>query len=96
MGFVTNPAWIGAIGTVLAIVVPLFIYRRQKQTKSISYEILSENPLVSVRSEVKGRIQVLLDGEQLENLYLVLVRFMNDGNVPVVVNDYERPINHCC
>src|SRR5688500_17426637 len=90
MRVLTDPAWLGAIGSILAIVISLYVYRRQKNVKSLSYEILSENPLLSVDAELQGKIQVLYNGNPLENIHLILIRFTNDGNIPILASDYEN------
>ena len=92
MRFITNPVWLGAIAAIVAVLVPIVLYYVSKQKKSLSYEILAENPLISIDKEIKTKLQILLDGNPIENLHLLLIRFNNDGKVPIPAADYERPI----
>lgn len=47
-----DPVWqfIGAIFALAAIVIVVIIYWMQRQRKSLSYEIISCTPLLSVKS----------------------------------------------
>jgi hypothetical protein len=77
---------------VIAIVVVIIFYFAAKTKKSLAYEVLSENPLISIDNEIKGKLQILLDGQPIENVHLLLIRITNDGKVPITANDYERPV----
>lgn len=82
-------AILGFIGVVLAII----FYYSSRQKKSLYYEVLSEYPLISIDDEIKGKLQIILDGNPVENVQLLLIKFLNDGKVPIMAADYARPIS---
>jgi hypothetical protein len=93
MGFLIDSGWLQVIVGVIAIFLTLFIYRLTKKKKSLSYEILSVSPLISISDEIKGSLQVLFNGKAVDNVHLLLIKFINDGNIPVAASDYERPLS---
>jgi len=66
---------------------------RQRRSKSISYEILSCTPLLSVKEEIKNGLQILFNDRPVRQVHLVLVRIFNSGNMPIPSKDYEQPIS---
>ena len=90
MEILRDPVW-QAAGVVVALVT---IFLTQRKRKAISYVIVTDTPLVSVRKgeELKEKLQLSFDGKPVENIHLVLIRIMNSGNVPITSEDYESPI----
>ncbi|MFZ3064412.1 MAG: hypothetical protein WA277_03895 [Nitrospirota bacterium] len=78
---------------VLAIVVSILIYLKQRQSKLLSYEILTHTPLLSLEEKIKGKLQILFDGKPVEDVNLIEVRIINSGNIPILSTDYEYPVN---
>ena len=51
------------IGTILAlasIVVSIVLYFIQRRRKALSYEVISNTPLLSLEDKTEGRLQILL------------------------------------
>lgn len=95
MGFLVEAGlagWIGAIGSVFAVILTIIIYVLTRKKKALSYEVLSEYPLISIDDEIKGKLQLLYDGNPVENVHLLLVKFINSGNIPITTSDFERPL----
>ena len=94
MGFLRDSIWqfIGAVLAVVAIVISFIIYFLQKSKKSLAYTILSETALLSVAKEVEDKIQILFEGVSVKNVHLILLKFSNDGNVPILPSDFDEEI----
>lgn len=90
-----DPAWqfVGAILTLVALAATFLIYWLQRQRKSLSYEVVSQNQLLTVREELEGRLQVLYEGEPARDICLLVIKLLNSGNVAVSAADYERPVS---
>lgn len=60
MDFLRDPIWqfFGAAIGVVAIIASLYIFFRQRITKSLGYEILTQTELLSIKSEIRGKVQV--------------------------------------
>ena len=91
-----SPVWT-ALATLLAaaaIGVSVWLSRRNRTRKSMSYEI-SVTELVSLHSaadNAKGRIKIYFDDEEIERVHLVEAEIRNTGNVPVMENDFDQPL----
>jgi subtilisin-like proprotein convertase family protein len=92
LSFVGSAEWIGAVASIIAVGLSITLYLLTRKRKALSYEVLSEYPLVSIAAEIKGDLQVLYGGRPVENVHLLLVKFFNSGNVPITSSDFERPI----
>ena len=71
--------------------VYLFILQRKK--KSLSYQVLSSTDLLTVNEEIKGKIKILYEEIPIQNVSLIILRIINDGNLPITSSDFERPIS---
>jgi len=86
--------FVGAAFGFAAIIVSIVLYRTQRRRKALSYDIITfPTPLLSVDNEVKGKVQVLFDGNPVQDVYLVTLEFINSGNVPIVPADYVRRVS---
>lgn len=84
---------LGFLAVIAAITVPLIIYFLQKSKKQLSYEIISNTQLVGIENEIQDRITILYDEKQVVNVHLISIRFVNDGNQPISIDDFAMPIN---
>ncbi len=93
-----DPIWqslgvLAAVGfgviTLVLGVVTLYLARRRKL---LTYEILSVTPLAAIKDDIGGRVQILFDLEPANDAQLLLVKFTNSGNLPIIFTDYERPV----
>jgi len=78
---------------ILAILVTIIIYLLyQRKKREFSYSILSETRLFTIHDEVRDRLQVLLDDNPIDDLYLLIIRYQNSGNVSLVTEDFDSDI----
>ena len=95
MEFLSNPGWQIAINAaigLLTIIVSIIIYRRQRNRRSITYEVVSDTPILSLKEEIKGRVQVLFDTKPVGEVRLVILKIWNSGDSPILPNEYIEPI----
>jgi hypothetical protein len=78
---------LGASGIITAV----FIYWLQRSKKSLSYQILSETPLVTNEKALKQKIQILFEGETIPDAHLIVFKVFNDGNTPILSGDFAAP-----
>lgn len=81
-----------SILAILAIAITIIIFVFQTNTKSLSYEIISNTQIVSVNEESKDKIQITFEGKLVEDVNLIVVEIANDGDIPITKADYESPI----
>ena len=68
------------------------LWNRYRNRKDIRFVLISNTSLVSIRREAQERIQVLFDGNKIEDARLAVVRIFNQGRVPVNPNDFTEPL----
>jgi hypothetical protein len=83
---------IGVVVAIIAIVVSIIIYRRQTQRKALTFVVKSAYPLLTGTEELKGRLQVQVDGVAVNNIDLMFIEFSNSGNVPIERSDFDSPV----
>jgi hypothetical protein len=80
-----------SIGVVAAVVVA-FLIHRQQTLKALSYGVLSRPLLTTATKAVKGRVQILLDEQQIESPLLILLKIVNSGNLNIESKDLDQPL----
>jgi hypothetical protein len=90
MEFLRDPIWqfVGAIIAVIGVIAAVWIYSLQKSKKSLSYNILASNELLTASEEIRGRIKILFDKKPVENVHLLVMQITNDGNLPILPADF--------
>ncbi len=91
-----HPIWT-FIAIISGITIPIIIYLVQRSKKGIGYTILScneliKNPSIHSSKKLKGRLEILYNGQPVSNVYHILIRIFNSGNVPIRPEDYELPL----
>ncbi len=84
---------VGAIATIGAIIAAFVIYYLQKSKKRLSYEIISNTQLIGVNNKIQDKIKILYDEKQVANVHLISIKFVNNGNEPISVDDFDKPIS---
>lgn len=89
-----DPLWqfIGALLAIIAIIVSIVLYYRQRRWKVLSYEIVSRTSLLSVAKEVEGKLLILFEGKSVRKVHLVEISIINTGNVPIIPVDYKKRV----
>ena len=82
-----------ALLAIVAIIISVILYRKQRQGKEVSYTIVSSVPLIGVKEEIRRKLQILFNGKPVEQVHLVEVDIVNSGNSPIKASEYERPIS---
>jgi hypothetical protein len=94
IGFLRDPIWqfIGASLGLLAIILSVYLFIQQRKKKSLSYDVLTLTPLLTVNEELTGKIRIVYEGTAVQNVYLLILKVQNDGNVPITPSDFVAPL----
>ncbi|WP_339611554.1 hypothetical protein [uncultured Planktosalinus sp.] len=84
--------FIGVIIAFLTIVITLIIFFLQRRKKAISYEITSKTALLTSKEKLEGKIKILYNNSEVENVNFYELKISNSGNLGIPSEDYERPI----
>lgn len=89
-----DPIWqfIGAILGLIAIFISIIVFFLQRRKKSLAYEIITNTPLLTLNDEIKGKVQILFEGSAVQNVHLIMLHILNDGNIAISSSDYESPL----
>ncbi len=92
-----DPSWQFWLG-VISIAIPLLgvpsigaiiLNTRRKRRKRLSYQIVSDVGLVNVQKDLGEDIQLTLDGHEVNNARLLVVKLANTGTEIVKTEDFQ-------
>ncbi|MEK6199664.1 MAG: hypothetical protein N2B60_05500 [Psychrobacter sp.] len=98
-GILSNQIWtaVGVISTIIlglvAIIVTITLFILGKKKKRLAYYIVSNTQLVGIENSIQDKIKILYDEKQVTNVHLISIKFINSGNEPISVDDFDKPIS---
>ncbi len=81
---------LGILGVAGFILTIFSLFLRKK--KSLSRQIISLEKIFNVNKEFADKINILYEGVAVSNVYFSKIIFINTGNVPIIIEDYEQNI----
>ena len=90
-----DPVWqfVGAVLAAIAIATAILLYYWQRNRKRLSYQILANTAVLTVDERIRGKLKVSYEDIPVRNLQLLLLKFINSGNLPIAKADFERPLS---
>jgi len=82
------------LSPILAIVffiTSTILVLKLRSKKSLAYEKVTDSTLI-VGEAIKSKVDILFNGEKVEDVHLLEVKIMNNGNEHVKEEDYKKPI----
>jgi hypothetical protein len=91
---IRDPVWQfwGALVAAVGIVVAMLIFWWSRQRKDLAYELLTFSPLLTEKGLSTGKVKILVNGQEADQVHLVEVKIVNSGSVPVLAEDMLVPI----
>jgi hypothetical protein len=83
---------LSVIVAIIALVATITIYLLNKKKKAIGYEIVQNLQLISIKGDVRERVELFFDKKKISDVSLVLFRIFNLGDIPIVQTDVLKPI----
>jgi len=87
--FFSDPRYLAPLATTVGVTVTITLWMLNLRRKELSFEILSDTPLITLKEEVKDKVEISFHGQPVHDVHLVQVRITNSGNVPIRSADYE-------
>lgn len=84
--------FVGAVISLLALVVAVVTIVVQVRKKSFCYTIIADNELLHRNDLLSEHVTVRYDEVSVARLRLLAIKFRNDGNVPISSRDFEEPL----
>jgi hypothetical protein len=90
-----DPVWqfVGAVLAAIGIGIGIFVYYRQQRRKRLDYQIIANTPVLTVDEQIRGKLKVSYEDIPVQNVQLLLLKFINTGNVPIATADFERSLS---
>ena len=91
LSFLRDTIWqsISGLIALIALGVSIFLYFAQKNRKSLSCRLLAETKLFR---HVNGKFQTTYDGRPVQNVFLIIIKVLNDGNTPILASDFAQEL----
>ncbi len=92
-----DPSWqfwgiaISIVLSIAGIVIPLIV-QRSSSRKKITYQFVSDAPVVSIHHGLQSRIKIYLDNDLVEDARHLVLKVRNSGNIAVTDHDYDPPL----
>ncbi|MBP1737202.1 MAG: hypothetical protein H6Q60_1083 [Oscillospiraceae bacterium] len=51
--------------------------------------------MVTVADKLKDRIEIFVDGKKVTKQHLKVIKFVNNGNEPIRIEDFDKPVKIC-
>lgn len=83
-----DPIFDTIIGVLATIIVAFVIFLLQRNKKEISYEIISDVPVLTVGTEIKSKVQVFLENRLISDVRLVVLRIKNYNGPSFLVHPH--------
>ncbi len=83
------------LSPILAIVffiISVYLTFKLRRKKSLAYETVTDTSLISVGKAIESEVDIIFQGKKVEDVHLLQVRIMNDGNEHVKKEDFKKPI----
>ena len=84
--------FIGVIIACVTLLITVILYFLQKHKKGLSYDILSKTSLLTNKEKLEGKIKILYDDNEVQNVKFLEIKILNTGNIGIPSSDYERPL----
>lgn len=78
--------WLGLL--VMLLIFFLFTLR----SKEFSFGVVAQSTLVDLSEERLAEFQVVFQGEEMQWVEAITVRFENSGDIPIEVRDFDGPM----
>jgi len=77
---------------ITALFVAIIGLRDRKNIKRFSVHIKSTNDIVSFEEKLADQIDILFDGNKVENVHLTVMNIFNSGNQSILFEDFKNNV----
>jgi hypothetical protein len=80
------------IVSILTAITIAVIFQWWRNRKILAYKIVSSAALFETDDDIKEKLEIIYDGQSIENAWLFVVRISNKGQQPIDDKDYKGNI----
>jgi hypothetical protein len=95
MDIFRDPLWqfVGVVVAAIGLFIPIIRFVFKRPQRAIYYEVLSHEPLLTVKEEDAGRVQISFDGKPVIRPYVMILRLSNPGRTALEQKEFVTPIS---
>ena len=82
---------LGILAILLSIIAIIVTIKFRSQ-KSLSYTIKTNVSLLTVKKEAEDKLEIYFDGKKVHDVYMVVIKLFNSGNVHIGKADISQKI----
>lgn len=86
---------LGLLGLMFAM-IGIVITIKLRRKKSLKYTVISDTLVldtINLECQIRENLRIFFGQEEVTNLYLFMVKFVNDGNLEISREDFKKPIS---
>ncbi|HJT59227.1 MAG TPA: hypothetical protein VJ761_22160 [Ktedonobacteraceae bacterium] len=94
-----NPFFLALLGVIATLVVgfigagvAIWIYRKQRSKKIISYQLVSNAPIAIFNKTLQNQVTIQINGQPVHDARQVVLRVSNQGNSAIKPSDFYESI----
>lgn len=84
--------FIGVFIAVISLLITIILYFFARNKKGLSYEIISQTPLLTSKEKHEGKIKVMYNETEVSDVKFLKIKVINTGNSGITASEYERPL----
>src|SRR6188768_3809647 len=84
--------FIGATLALIALVVTIVLYRKQRIEKLLVWDVESVAPLLNVHKLVENELQITFRERPVKEAYMASILLINSGTAPLTREDYDYAV----
>jgi hypothetical protein len=83
---------VGIMTIAISIWVSIYIFIKQKKSKKLGFITMLNYNMFNIKEIVKEKISITYAGEKAEYLRLIILKIVNNGDLPIIKTDFENEI----
>ena len=89
-----DPIWnfLAFVIALLALLISIIIFQINKKKKSLAFLVISDTQLQSLNDIESGNLQVIYKDSPVKNVHLLVLKIINNGNLPIATRDFDEPL----
>ncbi len=89
---INSPNFWQVTAILVAIGIAIITWFIMRRRKTLAYTLM-EIPLLTVDEILNGKLRLVFEDTPIQNVYLVFLSILNNGEIPIASSDFERPLS---
>lgn len=90
---INDPRLYAPMATCLGIIVSVILWIKNQRRKELSYQVITNKPLVGLKGSKKKKVEIFYDGVNVNDAHLLVLKLINSGHLPINPSDFEGKVS---